>query len=187
MSLMIRTRFQSTPPHGERRGGRLRGGRAARRFQSTPPHGERPVEAVKVVQGVVTFQSTPPHGERHSRREAQMQHTIDVSIHAPARGATRRLFRAVLKTMFQSTPPHGERQSKFPWHQRCNHGFNPRPRTGSDPESTKQTWPELVSIHAPARGATGQSRQGRRRFSSSFNPRPRTGSDLRYGRIEWKN
>ena len=56
-------------------------------------------------------------------------------------------------------------------------GFNPRPRTGSDYEEFNfPAFNRVVSIHAPARGATkinlepGQARGG-------FNPRPRTGSD----------
>jgi hypothetical protein len=55
-------------------------------------------------------------------------------------------------------------------------GFDPRPRTGSDGAPGYERFPRLVSIRAPARGATW------RRFviSSSnpcFDPRPRTGSD----------
>ena len=55
-------------------------------FQSTPPHGGRPIYLLDRKMEVV-FQSTPPHGGRrvnawsHGGRE-------DVSIHAPAWGAT---------------------------------------------------------------------------------------------------
>ena len=58
------------------------------------------------------------------------------------------------KTIFQSTPPRGGR---------LKHGVR-RVRTGK------------ISIHAPARGATGRL-ICRIRFSIYFNPRPRAGGD----------
>jgi len=77
------------------------------------------------------FQSTRPHGARHTPPELPPEGS-DVSIHAPARGATPRL---------ESAPAIGF----------C---FNPRARTGRDTiaELNKRGWD--VSIHAPARGAT---------------------------------
>jgi len=55
-----------------------------------------------------------------------------VSIHAPARGAT-----------IPTSPQHVSHLS-----------FNPRPRAGGDHEELQNyVWKE-VSIHAPARGAT---------------------------------
>jgi len=81
--------------------------------------------------GVSMFQSTRPHGARHTPPELPPEGS-DVSIHAPARGATPRL---------ESAPAIGF----------C---FNPRARTGRDTiaELNKRGWD--VSIHAPARGAT---------------------------------
>jgi len=101
----------------------------------------------------------------------------NVSIHAPARGATRfillfsrgdicfnprsrtgsdtLLFQSViLYFLFQSTLPHGERLLMpiiISPRLLC---FNPRSRTGSDGISVKDAKARLVSIHAPARGAT---------------------------------
>jgi len=57
----------------------------------------------------------------------------EVSIHAPARGATGPF-------KFQNAPKGG---------------FNPRARTGRDTMETQFGWLSEVSIHAPARGATG--------------------------------
>ena len=142
--------FQSTLPHGERRTASVRG-RRSKRFQSTLPHGERPA----IISG-------PPAAPA-------------VSIHAPARGATRN---------DSAAPDHGCR-------------FNPRSRTGSDVGQRLGLQGRRVSIHAPARGATRPtaSRSGRIAFQStlphgerpasrpslppgtSFNPRSRTGSD----------
>ena len=56
----------------------------------------------------------------------------EVSIHAPARGATR--------PRRTSRPLPG-----------C---FNPRPRAGGDLAALKHQFHRVVSIHAPARGAT---------------------------------
>ncbi|SMP72808.1 hypothetical protein SAMN06296020_1351 [Anoxynatronum buryatiense] len=101
------------------------------------------------------FQSTLPHGERRASATAHWQKS-KVSIHAPARGATGKFTtskpscrsfnprsrtgsdspkaeRGLLRTLFQSTLPHGERQLR----------------------AVKENQPQSVSIHAPARGATG--------------------------------
>ena len=54
--------------------------------------------------------------------------------------------------------------------------FNPRSREGSDAEENAQSGVQLISIHAPAKGATRSARsptQGR----ADFNPRSREGSD----------
>ena len=57
----------------------------------------------------------------------------DVSIHAPAWGATHQPPAKIID----------------------NHGFNPRPRVGGDlVDLLVQTNPAAVSIHAPAWGAT---------------------------------
>ena len=80
----------------------------------------------------------------------------DVSIHAPARGATRELCGlGVFAREFQSTRPRGARQEKF---KECNYAFN-------------------VSIHAPARGAT-LVKISLIVARISFNPRAREGRDL---------
>ena len=100
----------------------------------------------------------------------------DVSIHAPAWGATngRTWYFSVI--MFQSTLPHGERlqanvnsaatklfQSTLPHGERLSPimsainiaCFNPRSRMGSDRNTPKKERKAiLVSIHAPAWGAT---------------------------------
>ena len=76
--------------------------------------------------------------------------------------------------MFQSTPPHGGRQT-HPDSQAKIDRFNPRPRTGGDQKVAAQEAARLVSIHAPARGATPA--YAGIRTGGSFNPRPRTGGD----------
>ena len=150
-----------------------------------------------------------------------------ISIHAPARGATRS--EAVIRApqRFQSTLPQGERPFIRP-PERVSRNFNPRSRKGSDggygdlylwsdnfnPRSRKgsdsvEVFPNLqrglfqstlpqgerrgcmttfqfdfgISIHAPARGATGLLNL---QVASLiyFNPRSRKGSDgIRIGYI----
>jgi len=99
-----------------------------------------------------------------------------VSIHAPARGATFTSPSSPLITMFQSTRPRGARQkvlrSSRVWNgfnpraragrDLCyrvmygdNKRFNPRARAGRDHIPAKDDAIIIVSIHAPARGATG--------------------------------
>ena len=106
----------------------------------------------------------------------------------------------------QSTLPRGERLAggrKSPRRFQC---FNPRSRTGNDPQRFLAVGDKVASIHAPARGATNvgagngdhaglQSTlpHGERHSmytssggsSSSFNPRSRTGSDCAgYAQLE---
>ena len=65
--------------------------------------------------------------------------------------------------MFQSTPPHGGRRNRGIG-KRQTICFNPRPRMGGDHQHRRKQCPEVVSIHAPAWGATihadGQCRDG---------------------------
>ena len=99
-----------------------------------------------------------------------------VSIHAPARGATLgcrscssamarfqstpprggrlRSVPAVWQQMFQSTPPRGGRRYGSRTQLIAIMSFNPRPRAGGDAGPTVLATASIVSIHAPARGAT---------------------------------
>ncbi len=99
------------------------------KFQSTLPHGERLLLSYLTI-FVHWFQSTLPHGERLSKFAE---------------------FR--LSFAFQSTLPHGERQ-QFLWRQARLDRFNPRSRMGSDLNLASEQPGSLVSIHAPAWGAT---------------------------------
>ena len=79
---------------------------------------------------------------------------IVISIHAPARGATARsASSATSMVIFQSTLPRGERRRSCLL---CSGQmyFNPRSREGSDDAASQSCLMFLISIHAPARGAT---------------------------------
>ena len=76
---------------------------------------------------------------------------------------------------FQSTLPRRERQRGFRFSQSQN-DFNPRSREGSDTTGGVVVGRGIISIHAPAKGATGiHPHVVRRRYN--FNPRSREGSD----------
>ena len=104
-----------------------------------------------------------------------------VSIHAPPRGATGRLLGSVRPASgFNPRPPAGgdvmQRSRLSP---SKLDGFNPRPPRGGDLPRQRQEHVVEVSIHAPARGATGGVTTDVRR--ERFNPRPRVGGDGRPG------
>ena len=120
------------------------------------------------------FQFTRPQGARHSqkspnfftasfnsraRKGRDSQHPaiytlVGVSIHAPARGATRSKQVVSLSCAVSIHAPArgatGRALVKF----LTNKSFNSRARKGRDPPKTPPICTRSVSIHAPARGAT---------------------------------
>ena len=99
------------------------------------------------------FQSTLPRGER--QRAAGNQHgNASISIHAPARGATETAWKLEkTEPYFNPRSREGSDPSSYPFGSISPY-FNPRSREGSDQELQKHhSWP-LISIRAPARGAT---------------------------------
>jgi len=62
-------------------------------------------------------------------------------------------------TVFQSTRPHGARRTLAPIFRLLHRRFNPRARTGRDGLAQCISMQFYVSIHAPARGATGSRRR----------------------------
>ena len=98
-------------------------------FQSTLPRGERRATTTPLLL-TITFQSTLPRGERLRVCDEDII-LVDVSIHAPARGATVAGFEGDGFAAFQSTLPRGERHDDHSTGlQRAR--FNPRSRAGSD-------------------------------------------------------
>ena len=145
------------------------------------------------------FQSTRPHGARPHRPflALRQQH---VSIHAPARGATLQLLRHAGQSgcfnprartgrdrwwsssnlplpAFQSTRPHGARPLGFSLVTIVGMVSIHAPARGATLAGCDfATFAEHVSIHAPARGATccGAIKAPQ---PGCFNPRARTGRD----------
>ena len=145
-------------------------------FQFTLPHGERLRHATR--HGLIAmFQFTLPHGERLCHLD-RLFRRVEVSIHAPAWGATSAASSRAPRTRFQFTLPHGERPEADVsaivddgFNSRSRMGsdwlililrssglsFNSRSRMGSDLPSLAQQQFAKVSIHAPAWGATADS------------------------------
>ena len=124
---------------------------------------------------------------------------VGISIHAPAKGATKHNFYGVRLFRFQSTLPRRERRCKpcaYIWSKTISiHA----PAKGATAQETGLSVDTLISIHAPAKGATIQYffRLGIKEISIhapakgatvfkingifdfiNFNPRSREGSDL---------
>ena len=105
----------------------------AKEFQSTHPHGVRLLSI-----GLISGRSKCFNPRTHTGCDMVLRRSQlifrSVSIHAPTRGATIRVFRyADVLLMFQSTHPHGVRL----------------------PVTCRDNNVCAVSIHAPTRGATG--------------------------------
>ena len=123
-------------------------------FQSTPPHGGRPW-IVLVIFLFLRFQSTPPHGGRPYISLAERKWRVSFNPR-PRMGGD----------------PRCDKLTPF------STGFNPRPRMGGDLQKiTFLISLSLVSIHAPAWGATYNIYLFICQVYS-FNPRPRMGGDL---------
>ena len=99
-------------------------------FQSTHPHGVRLCNP-NVSKNFLPFQSTHPHGVRLAAFKLSFV-WYWVSIHAPARGATRF---SQIHWLVPKVSIHA-------------------PARGATSGDTKQSVRQSVSIHAPARGAT---------------------------------
>ena len=145
------TMFQSTHPHGVRLTKRMQAVSQSV-FQSTHPHGVRLQKMSVLVFGlsfnprtrtgcdliistiICILLNVSIHAPARGATEDTLSHisTHDVSIHAPARGATPVFFHLVGNIV-------------------C---FNPRTRTGCDSDKNILDRQMTVSIHAPARGAT---------------------------------
>ena len=128
--------FQSAPPCGGRPSPFLPSV-PSHQFQSAPPCGGRP-DAETMHDAALPFQSAPPCGGRPVPQSAS-------SSQAAA--------------LFQSAPPCGGRPGWSTHITTPTKGFNPRPRAGGDPPSSRPDRPpwSTVSIRAPVRGATRRS------------------------------
>ena len=150
------------------------------RFQSTLPRRERLNQRLE-------RWDTIPYFNPRSREGSDGIPTIakifcKISIHAPAKGATAILIESFFcDNKFQSTLPRRERLEVFTRHTQKMH-FNPRSREGSDASANVVINVYVISIHAPAKGATGH-KVTLVICPEDFNPRSREGSDCRLARI----
>ncbi len=127
--------------------------------------------------------------------------SADISIHAPAKGATRLTKQSQQRlTISIHAPAKGATGPVWGTPDIKRH-FNPRSREGSDASQASQSAKEHISIHAPAKGATyitkdmcavtkgfqstlpRRERLANNKINSNagdFNPRSREGSDEKY-------
>ena len=173
--LCVSCKFQSTPPRGGRPPNGLPIFAERQVFQSTPPRGGRPADdALAWLTPPVSIHA-PARGATVSR--PTLRFALKVSIHAPARGATPRIFHVARRVPVSiHAPARGATAERRPDRDHsCR--FNPRPRAGGDgpgchvtagrvgfqstpPRGGRPPPPQthlpldVVSIHAPARGAT---------------------------------
>ena len=165
--------FQSTLPRGERLywGDRMT---KVELFQSTLPRGERPCSSSQIWI-LDTFQSTLPRGERLQRKD-EAAAAIDISIHAPAWGATIRCRHRT--THSRDFNPRSRVGSDVfsAFFVRVLQDFNPRSRVGSD-RIWVRTRPQRNDFNPRSRVGSDQ-RQGMDWMETGhFNPRSRVGSD----------
>ena len=144
------------------------------RFQSTLPQRERPVPFNKFK--IVSTNFNPRSRKGSDSKVTGTVKPSRISIHAPAKGATRIHKPKVSRYAFQSTLPQRERLVGFCFaHNPClfQSTLPQRERQSSDPSLSSQS---LISIHAPAKGATLRTSKTPIR-TLNFNPRSRKGSD----------
>ncbi len=122
-------------------------------FRPTLPRGERRWVRFEYI-AWASFRPTLPRGERLDVRRGPGQ-LLDVSTHAPARGAT----------PLRDFDRFGQ----------C--GFDPRSRAGSD-RSARPTWPRPSSFDPRSRAGSDRHRRARCGVSGRFDPRSRAGSDI---------
>ncbi len=103
-----------------------------------------------------------------------------VSIHAPAWGATAAAAVGVFYLYGFNPRARMGRDIRFKFFYLVNHRFNPRARMGRDsPRRNNSSTMKVVSIHAPAWGATRLALL-LASLGYCFNPRARMGRDLGY-------
>ena len=120
-------------------------------FQSTHPHGVRRPRRSAAYRLLLVSIHAPARGATRSDYKVALYSLV--SIHAPARGATRKEFWSGRGKVFQSTHPHGVRRlhgeiSRISGLFQSTHPHGVRHALRSTLRATGS-----VSIHAPARGA----------------------------------
>ena len=107
---------------------------------------------------------------------------VDISIHAPARGAT--IGRSILKVFvkFQSTPPRGGRPESLELSCTLIPKFQSTPPRGGRRETIRVVTPFVMHFNPRPREGGDSRPKHSPSPRSYFNPRPREGGD----HLEWK-
>jgi hypothetical protein len=152
-------RFQSTCPRRARLQCLRIGPSSPYRFNPRARAGRdpdaqaRPPNAAALSSWKPMFQSTRPYGARLQRCRVLLV-TTNVSIHTPALGATRRWLDLRVSTAGFNPRPRRARLSASWSCCSSTWSFNPRARTERDVTPARCGAYPVVSIHAPALGAT---------------------------------
>ena len=153
--------------------------RRRRKFQSTRPRGARrhPLEP----RCRVRTRFNPRARVGRDPCDSDFPGKREVSIHAPAWGATRPAPRHSSRGFRFNPRARVGRDAHYALPARLVARFNPRARVGRDAREPRR-WRGAagVSIHAPAWGATN-ARAHRRAAHGGFNPRARVGRDAKVG------
>ena len=147
----VKTLFQSTLPRRERRcSARL--GKIHRNFNPRSREGSDLPEPFKLIHHLRISIHAPAKGATQTISVATATQVI--SIHAPAKGATKDSGISATSSKFQSTLPRRERLNEGFALNNLQSDFNPRSREGSDKFAFPTNEDDIISIHAPAKGAT---------------------------------
>ena len=192
-----RSLFQSTRPRGARLARKWLE-RAGVLFQSTRPAGARREAFAQMrAHGIVSIHAPARVGRdtggsrtraarcfnprarvgRDSVHVGRAAARVDVSIHAPAWGATgMQCARSCALHAFQSTRPRGARLQRVHVSRTAQRSFNPRARGGATPTTAASLAPTVFQSTRP-RGARPTT-PTHERLSGRFNPRARAGRDI---------
>ena len=123
----------------------------SRPFQFTPLREGRPLPAALESRHSISIHA-PPRGA--TMRLQRGWGDDNISIHAPPRGATESDIARLMQSIFQFTPlREGRPQSATRWHRRILFQFTPL-REGRRAQMDGHAGNQVISIHAPPRGAT---------------------------------
>ncbi len=127
---IVRPRFQSTLPRGERPEGITK----FTTLDDVSIHAPTRGATLKIVTREIRDENVSIHAPTRGATYLGSPEGLsdDVSIHAPTRGATKYRDAEGNEVLFQSTLPRGERHKKITLNI-DDTGFNPRSHAGSDP------------------------------------------------------
>ena len=163
--------FQFSPPRGGRPIAALHKSQKCQ-FQFSPPRGGRLLFAVSIDLSLISILA-PAWGASVAAPAAFQ--LADISILAPAWGASwREVYAATGTIQFQFSPPRGGRPEERSKATAAKRYFNSRPRVGGVTTSNYTLDDIIISILAPAWGASLFVNTYRDIFSY-FNSRPRVG------------
>ena len=130
---------------------------------------------------IAIFQFTPLREGRPDDRNVPAER-LNISIHAPPRGATFSATGFPSVVRFQFTPLREGRQTAPQPHSGRQTDFNSRPSARGDTDKQRRASAATISIHAPPRGATRRKGGDATRHAISIHAPPRGATKQRRAR-----